>query len=358
MCQPARAMNEGIHLAVWVLLPVVFTASLIFFIRRIRRGQPSKRWAVIAANVVVFLLLVSSVFLAGEAYFRYWYDTTDPLHYSKVGRRWFGRHYRYNSSGIRDNIQYDDRLTPGQRRITFLGDSFTVGHGVRDVNNRFANLIRQTDRQAEVHLLAKDGFDTGAEIEALQQAQHRGYQVDAVVLVYCLNDISDLMPEWTNVLHRVRNLAEKESPWLESSYFADTLYYRLTVGRDPDVANYFGFVKDAYSGPTWERQRTRLQTLRDQVQAAGGRFLAVTFPFLHMLGTNYEYKFAHDRLEGLWRELGVAHLDLLKVYQDIAPHELVVNRYDAHPNEYAHALAAEAIAKFLKEEVADKPAGQ
>jgi hypothetical protein len=51
--------------------------------------------------------------------------------------------------------------------------------------------------------------------------------------------------------------------------------------------------------------------------------------------------------------MGVPHLDLLPVYVDYADAELVVNRFDAHPNEFAHSLAAEAIGRFLKKEIGE-----
>jgi lysophospholipase L1-like esterase len=349
-------MTENILLAICVTLPVVLGVLLAVCIRKIRRGQATGRWFLVAVNAAVLLQMVSVAFLAGEVYFRFVHDTTDSFLYTKVSRRWLEQHYLTNNIGVRDNIHYPFQITPGKRRLTFHGDSFTVGHGLNDVNDRFVNLIRQANRQAEVHMLAGDGLDTGAQFEVLQRSFTERYEFDVVVLVYCLNDISDIMPDWTGLLSRIHGLAVREHWLIRESYFANTLYYRYTVGRDPDVANYFQFVKSAYRGPLWEHQKIRLKAMRDQVQVAGGKLLVVTFPFLHALGTNYEYKFAHEQLADFWRELGVPHADLLPTFQGIPPVELVVNRYDAHPNEYAHALAAEAIAKFLKEQVADKPA--
>jgi hypothetical protein len=33
----------------------------------------------------------------------------------------------------------------------------------------------------------------------------------------------------------------------------------------------------------------------------------------------------------------------------------MVSRFDSHPNEYAHALAADAIERFLKDQMAAAP---
>ena len=78
----------------------------------------------------------------------------------------------------------------------------------------------------------------------------------------------------------------------------------------------------------------------------------VTFPFFQGLGPQYAYQTMHDQLNQCWRALGVPHLDLLTVYRSLPPGKLIVNRYDQHPNEYAQALAADAIGKFLQEQLA------
>jgi hypothetical protein len=106
-------------------------------------------------------------------------------------------------------------------------------------------------------------------------------------------------------------------------------------------------VKDGYRGKYWEKQQARLNELRDFVQSHGGHLTVVTFPFLHALGSNYEYGFVHDELNQLWSNLHVPQLDLLPVYAGHNASELTVNAHDAHPNELANKLAAEAINRVL-----------
>jgi hypothetical protein len=79
--------------------------------------------------------------------------------------------------------------------------------------------------------------------------------------------------------------------------------------------------------------------------------LVVTFPFLHELGPHYEYVPVHKELDEFWQELGVPHLDLLSVYEPHQGERLTVNSHDAHPGVYAHALAADAIVRFLEKNI-------
>ena len=339
--------------ALVLLLGPLVTGGLVWlFFKRIQ--GPGARVAgprLIAGNLLVLLFLGSIALAIGEAYFRYDHDTTDSLSYSKTSQRWFRRHWKTNAAGFRDDVEYADRIQPGKRRVTFLGDSFTAGHGVKDVADRFANRIRRAHPEWEVHLLAQPGWDTGEELDALRSAVAAGDQIDEVVLVYMLNDVADILPEWASTWKRIMGDASRR-PWLQQhSYLVDAMVHWIKLLREPEMRNYFDFVRDGYRGPVWQRQMQRLDSLREVVHAAGGHLVVVTFPFLHALGPNYEYRFIHDELKTFWREREVPQLDLLGIYQDVPPRKLVVNRFDAHPNEYAHGLAANAIGTFLEREM-------
>jgi hypothetical protein len=341
-------------------LPVVF-AMLVWLVARSasapassrgerRRGKESLPWGrLVVVNVLVFLLASSVVVAGTETYFRFVYDTTDSFGLTRTTKDWWNRHSKANSLAVRDNVEYALKRTPGKPRISFLGDSFTMAHGVPNVEDRFVNIIRRERPDWEVHSMAKSGLDTDAEMRLLNDWLRRGYEIDHLVLVYCLNDISDIVPEWNAIIDRIKG--EKPGYLVEHSYLANVLYYRLRGMRDPDVSNYYHFVTNAYDGRIWQNHQARLARLKAIVEQHGGTLSVVTFPFLHALGPGYEYQHIHDKLAGFWASQGVPHLDLLHTFDGHTPRELTVNHFDAHPNELAHRLAATAIEKFLDEQV-------
>jgi hypothetical protein len=347
---PPGNWEENLTFGLFLAAPILSIGSLLVFVQRVKRSTAPAGWGrLVLGNALVLLCLVTPALLVGETFFRFFYDTTDSLAYTRVSERWVQRHWYVNSSGCRDNVDYSPALAPGKRRISFIGDSFTAGHGIKDVIDRFPNRLRQAHPDWEIHVVASVGLDTGNELALLKRAFARGYQVDQVVLVYCLNDIGDLVPPQADATGRV--LAELDSSgWLwRNSYMLNLWHHHYTASRDPYLGNYCSFVREAYSGPLWDQQKERLKAFRDLIQARGGHLAVVTFPFLHALGPNYEYWFVHDQLARFWRELGVPHLDLLSVYEDLPSSRLTVNRFDAHPNECANKLAAEAIDKWLQE---------
>lgn len=342
--------SDDVMLAVLLFLPVqsVFAAGIFFrFVRR--QARPSNWWQVLAGNALILLCLLTMALAAGEVYFRFAFDTTDSIAYTKASKRWMKRYYQHNKAKFRDNLEYALAIAPGKRRVSFLGDSFTAGHGIKDVENRFSNRIRRLHPEWEIHVLAGNGLDTGAELAFLDSYTDRGYQVDRVVLVYCLNDINDLLADWMANLDRIANQIAARPQICDDSYLLDTLYYRLVIARLPWIRNYFSYVREAYQGEKWEQQKERLRKLRALVERRGGKLSVMTFPFLNALGPHYEYQFVHDELNAFWREEHVPHLDLLPVYQGMKPAEVTVNAFDAHPNERANALAAEKLDVFLRE---------
>lgn len=100
--------------------------------------------------------------------------------------------------------------------------------------------------------------------------------------------------------------------------------------------------------------------LEELVRKSGGELRVVIFPFLHCFGGGGGYPFGaiHRKLVDFWRGLDVPTLDLLEVYSDYPSDKLVVNPYDAHPNVFAHQLAADAIGPFLAESATNADAAR
>lgn len=316
--------------------------------RRLQNRTAPPAWTCVAlGNVLLLGGLVSLLLLAGETYFRFFYDTTDSLGYTLMSERWVRRHWHTNRADSRDNREYTPARSPATPRVSFLGDSFTAGHGIRDVDARFVNLIRQRRPDWEIHALAAVGLDNGSEIRYLTRALAKGYQLDTVVLVYCLNDIGDLLENQQTTSHRIAAAVEQSTWIVRHRYFLNLLYHRFHASQHEFFRDYGAVVRDAYTGVVWERQRERFRELKRLVEAHGGKLKVVTFPFLHALGPDYPYAPAHQQLAAAWQELDIPHLDLLPLFQDRAPREVTVNPHDAHPNGLAHQLAAEAISAWL-----------
>jgi len=339
-------MEENLLLAIFAILPVVLALLFYLYFKNDLYSLNSVRgFKLIAGNIIVFLFLLSLVVLFGEIYYRFFYDTTDSWELTKVSRKWYKKHYVLNNYGVRDSIDYNPEFQ-GKYRVTFIGDSFTAGHGINNVEDRFVNRIRRMRPDIEIHAFAMNGWDTYFYMLNLEKLISSGYRFNTVVLVYNLNDIADIMDKWKSILERIYSL--KAGFLFENSYFFNILYYRYYISHNREISDYFDFVTEAYEGPLWEKQKERLIMLKAMLDSRGINLMVVTFPFFNGLGQDYKYRKIHNQLDVFWKSIGVLHLDLLQIYEKYNTKDLIVNSHDVHPNVKAHSIAAEAIGQFLE----------
>jgi hypothetical protein len=139
------------------------------------------------------------------------------------------------------------------------------------------------------------------------------------------------------------------------------LYFRVQQARLPEVRSYYSQLADSYRGKPWQGMRSKLDELREYCAKKKIDLRIVIFPFLHNLGPEYPFDAAHEKIAEYCREAHLRCLDLKPVLLPHVAEGLTVNRFDAHPNERAHALAAEAIETDLLDDlftgdlIADEP---
>ena len=332
-------------------LPVLSGGAAALFLRRRHPDAAVGKGALVVGNGLVLLFILSSLFLASECYYRFFYDATVGNNLTKVSQRWFQRHWTLNANGYRDDVDYLRQKAPGRRRVTFFGDSFTAGHGVSDVRDRFANRIRSTRSDWEIHVVARNGMDSVHQLEQLQRLHEEGYDLDVVVLVYLFNDISPFVPDLGRVFEHWQRGPEHLGFLVDHS-FAANFYYsnwkRATARPEENVKDYEAVIDGAYATDAWYRQKRVLRQFAQTVRDAGGRLVVVVFPELSTLVRgDTAFQVMHRKLEDLWGELSVLHLDLRPLFEEHRGSDLVVSPYDAHPSPLSHELAAKAIEGFL-----------
>jgi hypothetical protein len=340
-------------MAVWLSAGVVCLLVLLKLRRHWRGNAARSRWVHAALSAWTLLAALTGV----ELYFALVYDQTDSFNMTNVSKKWFQRHIvpdqkvlRFsNGKGVhyRDDAEFVKSPEPQRHHVCFVGDSFTFGHGVPDVSDRFSNRIRAALDEAQpgrfvVSNLADAGTDLHWIELLLGELFQDGCRLDTVVYVICLNDIE--------TFHEARDEFYKElgsrGPrffLFRDTYFFNLLYVRLVQFGRPEIRDYYSFVRDYYAGEPWARMQRKLEQVRRLCERNGAELRVVVFPFLHNLGPEYDFGEAHGKIAAYCRDAGVPVLDLEPVLAPYVSEGLTVSRFDAHPNERAHELAAEAV---------------
>jgi len=100
-------------------------------------------------------------------------------------------------------------------------------------------------------------------------------------------------------------------------------------------------------GEPWQLMKQKLLDVKDLCRRHESDFRVVVFPFLHNLGPEYPFRHAHRLIDDFCRRADIPVLDLEPVLAAHVRDGLMVSRFDAHPNERAQALVAEAILRDL-----------
>jgi hypothetical protein len=336
-------------LVAWTLCGVAAFVVLLKIRRRCVQAAPRRVvWLNAGLSAWTFLAGITAV----ELYFAFVYDQSDSYNMSNVSKHWFARHVHRNAFGCRDDHEFPAHIPDGMRRICFVGDSFTFGHGIKEVSDRFSDRVAASLEAALPGKFVVNNFseigwdvrDVTAAVESTVVSRER--RIDILVYAICLNDIEGFEPASADE-HTRLGLHAPQWPLFRDTYFLNMLYFRIQQARLPEVQNYYSHLADSYRAAPWDRMRRKLDELREFCRDHDIDLRIVIFPFLHNLGPEYPFDFAHERIVEYCRQAEIPCLDLKPALLTHVGEGLTVNRFDAHPNERAHAMAALAIEERL-----------
>ncbi len=347
-------------MAAW-LIAGFFAARQLLLWRQKFKARPA-RSRTVNAGLSLWMLLAALTGL--ELFFAVFYDQSDSFNMSNVSKAWYERHVVRNSDGFRDHPLV--KVAPaGVRQLWFCGDSFTFGHGVKRVADRFTDRVAVAlDKAQPGQYLVSNVAEAGANIAQIENMLKLSidadlrrktevtdiegrpdpipFKVDVAVYVICLNDVEPYVPGNEERYTKMGQWQPQTFPF-RGTYFFNFLYFRYYQSRQAGVQNYYGDLVEAYAGRPGQRLLSTIDKMRDACAEHGTDFRVAIFPFLHTLGPNYPFAATHKLIVEHCQEAGIPVQDLAPA---LAPHVkegLVCNRFDAHPNERAHALAAEAL---------------
>ncbi|MFQ5733498.1 MAG: SGNH/GDSL hydrolase family protein [Planctomycetaceae bacterium] len=352
------SIDYSLGLSAWIALGLIAFVGLLA-LRRRWRLRPIRK-GIIHCGLSLWVLLAALTLV--EVYFATIYDQSDSFNMTNVSKKWFQLHVKPDEKWLvlqgkqgfkfRDDREYPKSIPAGQHHICFLGDSFTFGHGVPDVRDRFSNRVRASLERSDpgkfvVTNLADAGKDLYWVELVLQQLFAHRRRVNTVVYVMCLNDIETFHPD-RNKFYEELGAEGPQSFLFSETYFFNFLYYRYRQFTRPAVRNYYSFVKDYYAGEPWRLMGRKLIQVNELCRRNGARLCVVVFPFLHNLGDDYPFRGVHRQVVAFCDNAKIPVLDLDPVLTPHVGDGLTVNRFDAHPNARAHELAADAILPFLR----------
>jgi hypothetical protein len=339
-------------LLIFIILVVALTVLGIWAFKS--RLSTTTKQILLSSFFTTFLLY--TMFCVGEAYFRYVYDQSDALGFLKTNTHWLEKHIVYNNFQLRDNKNYTIAKKSGVTRIGVLGDSFTFGYGLNNVEDRFSNVLEKklqaAGKKVEVYNLGVSGLDTCGEIDQFKKMQ--SFDFDIMILQYYTNDIQPCngMSTGTKILIAANHNVSPLFAWIvDRSYLINYLYWKITAAhqttftalRNADLAQY-------HNPPVVKLETQSLTSISALMKGTEGNkpVVIIIFPNLSVLGPHYPAKYANQVIHQMVAKANFSYIiDLLPDLINKKPQDAMVNPYDNHPNKYVNQLAADKLYKIL-----------
>jgi len=252
-----------------------------------------------------------------------------------------------NSEGLRDR-EFSLEKPPGVYRVLMLGDSTTLGWGVREEDTAAKLLERKLNEalppgfnHVEVINTGVGNYDTVQEVTYYETIGWK-YHPDLVVLVFFIND-----PEPVPV--------EKKGFLIDRSYLIAFATNRIDgvmrhAGVRPDWKTYYASLYDD-NRPGFQACKKALVSLANSTRSHDAKLLVAILPELHQInGDSYPFRPAHQKIKDVMAAENVSVLELIDGLKDHGPEEtLWVTALDDHPNAKANNLISDQLEQWILE---------
>lgn len=323
--------------------------GLLVILMRWRRSRRRAGRSLRDPHIALACWMLAAALTMPELACALFYDATDSFSQTNVSQRWFQRHVRVNRAGYRDDRELPTRRESGKTYLAFTGDSFTFGHGVRRPADRFSDRIDAAlaDQHVVTYNVGLPGMDIRQLTDGmLTELEQQRTPLDLLVYTFVPNDI-EYCDERTAAFYQQQAVRSPQwFPW-KQTYFYNLLYYRVpAIGGSG--SDYYGYLAESYQGQPWDRFAGKLDQLATWCRGRNVTLLVTVFPFLPTLGEQDPFLPAYAKVVEHCRERQVDCVDLTPTLTAHRTAGLAVSRFDAHPNERAHQLAAETLLPELR----------
>ena len=240
-----------------------------------------------------------------------------------------------NADGLRDRTHPVEK-PPGRYRLVALGDSVTLGAGIKPDEaypQQLERRLQSEGRLWDVMNVGLWGWSTRQERLAYVRIARR-YRPDHVLLGVCLNDLPELQ----------NNLA-RPPEWLAALFRGSALVRRVVNAPGREIQNVEQLFTDREAPRVHDAYRRFFEevgTLRAEVQKDGVAFSLAVFPFRFQVEAGAPEPVAQQMIQDYCRREGIPFLDLLPALQPLGESGFV--DYD-HLSATGALRVAEAIAE-------------
>ncbi|HSX18631.1 MAG TPA: hypothetical protein VLE91_00695, partial [Candidatus Saccharimonadales bacterium] len=175
--------------------------------------------------------------------------------------------------------------------------------------------------------------------------QVRHFKFDILVWEYFINDVQPENSSGTPILIKNSTRGKIVTFLSGKSFFFDYVYWRLSSRYEKTIQELRTADLDQYHNPeVLAAHEQRITTFVKSLKADNTKIVVIFFPSIYLLAPDYSAKAEHYMMVDYFKQQGVdAEVDLLPDLINQDKRKLMASRFDTHPNEIVHKLAADKL---------------
>jgi len=325
-------------LAFWFLIAIEMMRIFYYGIIKIRKQG-------LVANVLTVVMPLAVTLIILEMIFMYIPQSHEGI-LSKASQIWWEKYWHpVNALGYRDK---EITKEPGKKIVLVIGDSFAAGHGLKDVNERFSNILQAKlgAGQYTVYNLGISGADTRDEAKRLEEFP---VKPDIIILQYFPNDIEKAGRENGLSLSGAEPYADLHglfSMLVKRFYLPNFIYWQLP---HTGFSTFEKFVQTAYKDKTVLDTHLRdLSRIIRYKEASAAKMYTVFIPFLFQLDKSAAYT---KPVENYLRSRNINIITLNNSISKVPEKERIVGKNDGHASTVINRIIADKLFEAMKPEI-------
>jgi hypothetical protein len=271
------------------------------------------------------------------------------------GKIWGKKYWNpINKFGFRDE-------EPKKRKnsVFFVGDSFTAGWGVKNIQDRFgettANELAKKGKKINEINLGRYGADTKLEFHLFEKfIYNTGIKPDQIILQFFVNDMDKFIPKNKKCISNTENIPRWKKMVIEGSYLANyinSLYPSNNSNFKPlKECEYSEQLKHVYSSDSlWKKEELQLNKFLNYSTKNKIPLMIVFFPFMEDLKLAKKLNI-EKRINKYCIDNNIKLLNVTNYIQKIPKVKRQVSIMDSHASDIIHKITGKQLAEILKNE--------
>jgi hypothetical protein len=269
--------------------------------------------------------------------------------YTLASKLWYAKYWKpINSLGFRDQEPNNNNPV-----ILFVGDSFTAGHGLKSVDDRFSNIVgsgvNKKQKKYTIINIGRPNLDSKDEYDTMMNFIYQTrIKPQKIILQYCGNDIEGAAADNGLIFEGFRPPENMNKLLLfvgSGSYLFNYIYFLFP--REYLGLSYIKYLTNAYKNDKVLKQhKDDLMLFVNYARKNSIQLIVVVFPFLADIEMSNSM-YVND-LVGFFKANQVSVINVSDLARNMPVEERVVNKNDTHASKKLNKIIAHEILNKLE----------